>query len=84
MAEKGKKSVPFRSGTAFFALLLQNFNQAVEAGKSRTRLCRYFPGLREFVQQASWLSRPSSRWRTEADARAEVQETLQAISELMQ
>ena len=57
---------------------------AFEARESRKRLRRYLPGLRELVQRASWLSRPSSRWRTEADARAEVQETLQTISELMQ
>lgn len=65
-------------------LMLVSYVPAFEAGESRKRLRRYLPGLRELVQRASWLSRPSSRWRTEADARAEVQETLKAISELMQ
>jgi len=54
-------------------LLLVSYVPAVEAGESRKRLRRYLPGLRELVQRASWRSRPSSRWRTEADARAEVQ-----------
>ncbi len=30
--EGKNKSVPFRSGTDFLALLLQNFNEAVETG----------------------------------------------------
>jgi hypothetical protein len=64
--------------------LLVSYVPAFEARESRKRLRRYLPGLRELVQRASWLSRPSRRWRTEADARAEVQETLQTISELMQ
>ncbi len=54
-------------------LLLVSYVPALEAGESRKRLRRYLPGLRELVQRASWRSRPSSRWRTEADARAEVQ-----------
>lgn len=65
-------------------LMLVSYVPAFETGEPRKRLRRYLPGLRELAQRASWLSRPSSRWRTEADARAEVQETLKAISELMQ
>jgi hypothetical protein len=64
-------------------VMLLSYVPVFEAGESRKRLRRYLPGLRELVQRASWLSRPSSRWPTEADARAEVQETLQAISELI-
>lgn len=65
-------------------LILASYVPAFETGESRKRLRRYLPGLRELAQSASWLSRPSSRWRTEADARAEVHKTLEAISELMQ
>jgi hypothetical protein len=65
-------------------LLLASYVPAFETRESRKRLRRYLPGLRELVQRASWLSRPSSRWRTEADARAEVQETLLLISKSMQ
>lgn len=64
--------------------LLASYVPAFEAGEPRRRLRRYLPGLRDLVQRARWLSKPSSRWRTQADARAEVEETLQAISKLMQ
>lgn len=55
-----------------------------EPGEPRERLRRYLPGLRELVARASWLSRLSSHWPTEAEARADVEEKLRAISELMQ
>lgn len=65
-------------------LLLASYVPAFEAGEPRKRLRRYLPGLRDLAQRARWLSKPSSRWRTEADARAEVEETLQAVSNMMQ
>jgi len=54
-----------------------------EPGDPRKRLRRYLPGLRALVSRASWQSRPSSHWPTEAKARADVEQKLGAISALM-
>jgi len=64
--------------------LLRSYVPAFEAGESRKRLRRYLPGLRKLVQRASWLSGDSRYWSTETEARADLQETLQTLSDLMQ
>ena len=63
--------------------MLLSYVPVFEAGESRKRLRRYLPGLHDLVERASWLSKPSSRWPTEADARAGLEEAFQAVSELM-
>jgi hypothetical protein len=64
--------------------LLRSYVPTFEAGESRKRLQRYLPGLGELVKSASWLSGDSRGWATEAEARADLQDKLQALSELMQ
>jgi hypothetical protein len=54
-----------------------------EAGESRKHLQRYVPGLRELIQIASWVPADSRRWATEDEARAELEEMLQALVDLM-
>lgn len=64
--------------------LLLDYVPAFEAGEPRRRLRRYLPGLRELARRASWQSRPSSRWPTEADARRDLDETLRDMADAMQ
>ena len=63
--------------------LLLVYIPVFEAGESRRRLRRYLPGLHALVGRASWQSQPSSHWATEDQARGDLRETLQAISDSM-
>ena len=56
---------------------------AFDTGEARERLQRYVPGLLELIQKASWVSGDSRRWATEDEARANLEEMLQAIADLM-
>jgi hypothetical protein len=82
LEEHGKISL--RMVEAHLDRILLSYVPVFESAESRKRLRRYLPSLRDLVQRASWQSRPSSHWATEADARADLQETLRAISESMQ
>ena len=54
-----------------------------EAGEPRQRLRRYLPGLRELIQNASWVSGDARHWDTEDEARADLLETLETLADLM-
>jgi len=56
---------------------------AFDTGEPRKRLQRYLPGLRELIQNASWVSGDSRLWATEDEARAGLEEMLQALAEMM-
>ena len=75
--------VSLRMVEAHLDRILLGYIPVFEPGESRRRLRRYLPGLRGLVEQASWKSKPSSHWVSEAEARADLHETLQAISESM-
>ena len=64
--------------------LLLSYLPAFEPGEQRLHLRRYLAGLRELVESASWQSGDSRIWATEAEARADLQEKVQALSDLMQ
>jgi hypothetical protein len=76
--------ISLRMVEAHLDLILIDYVPAFEAGESRRKLRRHLPGLRELAGRASWQSRPSSRWPTEAAARADLEETLRAIANAMQ
>ena len=54
-----------------------------EAGEPRQRLRRYLPGLRELIQNASWVPGDARRWDTEDEARADLEGTMQILENLM-
>lgn len=54
-----------------------------ESGEPRERLRRYLPGLRELIQEASWVPGDSRHWDNEAEARTDLEEMLQALADLM-
>ena len=64
-------------------LLLTSYVPVFEAGEPRQRLRRYLPGLRELIQNASWVSGDARRWDTEDEARADLLETLETFADLM-
>ncbi len=64
-------------------LLLTSYVPAFDAGEPRKRLRRYLPGLRELIQDASWISGDARRWDTEDEARADLLETLESLADLM-
>lgn len=65
-------------------LLLTSYVRTFEVGEPRRRLRRYIPGLRALVQKASWLSADSRYWRSEDEARADLERKIQSLSDMMQ
>ncbi len=63
--------------------LLIAYVPVFEAGEPRQRLRRYLPGLRELIQNASWVPGDARRWDTEDEARADLLETLETLADLM-
>jgi len=64
-------------------LLRISYVPAFESGEPRKRLKRYVPGLRELIQKASWVAADSRYWAAEDEARADLEEMLQALVDLM-
>ena len=78
------RQVSLRRVESHLDLLQLKYVPVFEAGEPRERLRRYIPGLRALVESASWLSGDSGSWASEEDARADLQEKLQALLESMQ
>lgn len=64
-------------------LLLTSYVPTFDAGEPRKRLRRYLPGLRELIQNASWVSGDARHWDTEDEARTDLLETLETLADLM-